>query len=83
MTQAQDTQLAEVAKLGDVPRMMQLVAAGARINSDIDHSALVWAANEGHVEAARWLLANGSDVESDNLSKWTPLMSATAPSLSL
>lgn len=78
MTQAQDSQLAEVAKLGDVSRMMQLVAAGARINSDVEHSALVWAANEGHLEAARWLLDNGSAVESPSIEKWTPLMSAAS-----
>lgn len=78
MTQAQDSQLADAAKLGDVQRMMQLVAAGARINSDVDHSALVWAANEGHLEAARWLLDNGSDVDPRAPDKWTPLMSAAS-----
>ena len=78
MTQVQDNQLADAAKLGDVQRMMQLVAAGARINSDVEHSALVWAANEGHLEAARWLLDNGSDVDPRAPDKWTPLMSAAS-----
>ncbi len=78
MTQAQDNQLADAAKLGDVQRMAQLVAAGARINSDVEHSALVWAANEGHLEAARWLLDNGSDVDPRGPDKWTPLMSAAS-----
>jgi len=78
MTQVQDNQLADAAKLGDVQRMTQLVAAGARINSDVEHSALVWAANEGHLEAARWLLDNGSDVDPRAPDKWTPLMSAAS-----
>lgn len=76
MTQAQDSQLADAAKLGDVTRMTQLVAAGAQINSDINHSALVWAANEGHLTAARWLLDNGAQVDPGPPDKWTPLMSA-------
>ncbi|MDI1227880.1 MAG: ankyrin repeat domain-containing protein [bacterium] len=83
MTQAQDVQLAEVTKQGDVSWMMQLVAAGARVNSDVEHSALVWAANEGHLDAARWLLDNGSDVESKSPDKWTPLMSAASKGHSL
>lgn len=78
MTQVQDNQLADAAKLGDVQRMTQLVAAGARINADVEHSALVWAANEGHLEAARWLLDNGSDVDPRAPDKWTPLMSAAS-----
>jgi hypothetical protein len=40
------------------------------------HTALHWAAAKGHVEAVRWLLRCGADVDARNFAGSTPLHTA-------
>lgn len=67
--------LIDGAKTGNIPLMQQQLALGADLNAAYKRdTALVWAANEGKVEAAAWLIDHGADV---NLpvqdGKYTPL----------
>ncbi|HYD19488.1 MAG TPA: ankyrin repeat domain-containing protein [Patescibacteria group bacterium] len=75
-----DEQLVEAAKLGDVAKMAACVDAGAQINSDaVDYSPLVWAAQNGHAGAVRWLLGHGAEVDKRKPNnQWTPLMSGVS-----
>ena len=76
------TPLTLAASLGD-PRTVSLVAdAGAdlehgrRVGLERQWTALGWAANGGHTEVVRLLLARGARVDARNSRHQTPLMAA-------
>jgi hypothetical protein len=58
--------LFDAAHRGDVPALEQAVARGMPVDA-IERATgmtpLMWAARGGHIDAARWLLAHGADVD--------------------
>lgn len=70
--------LQTAARSNDVAAMAAIVASGVSVDAMYsNHSALVWAANDGKIDAVRWLLDNGATVDiRTGDGQWTPLMVA-------
>ena len=70
-----DYALHDLASVGYVDRVRQLVDAGADVNAKDNNgwTPLRWAASEGHADAARLLVDAGADVNAKDNNGWTPL----------
>lgn len=70
--------LQTAARSGDIGAMAAIVASGVSVDAiHSNHSALVWAANDGKIDAVRWLLDHGAAVDIRTAGgEWTPLMVA-------
>ena len=72
-----ENELFSAAKVGDVPRIRQLIKDGARVNATdkSGSTALFLSAQQGEVDSARVLLRSGADVEGRG-GAMTPLAAA-------
>jgi len=70
-----DYALHDLASVGYVDRVRQLVDAGADVNAKDNNgrTPLRWAASEGHADVARLLVDAGADVNAKDNNGWTPL----------
>ncbi len=70
------------ASLGDIGAMEKALDAGADVNGfspKQGHTALVWAANNGHAPAVAFLLLRGAQPDlGTKENEWTPLMVAAS-----
>ena len=59
-------------------RIKLLLENGADINAKdgVGNTPLMWAANKGYLEIARFLVENGADIDARNNANWTALISA-------
>ncbi|XP_049941650.1 CARD- and ANK-domain containing inflammasome adapter protein-like [Schistocerca serialis cubense] len=68
--------LIQAAKEGAIGDLQALLASGADVrarDSDLEWTALHWAAFWGHVEVVRWLVGAGAEVDARNDYEATPL----------
>jgi outer membrane protein assembly factor BamB len=73
-------ELREAARRGDLAQVQVLLAAGAAVDAPAPrhgHTALIFAAQEGHAEVARFLIEQGADVNArESFFGTTPLRAA-------
>ena len=77
-----DFPLHAAAREGDAARCSRLLAQRSSVSVDLrdedEHTALHWACDGGHVEAAEALLQHGAAVDAQNCDGATPLYMACA-----
>ena len=75
-----ETVLMTCARTGNTDSIRPLIARGANVNTKESwrgQTALMWAVEQKHAEAAQILLENGADVHARSKSGFTPLLFAT------
>lgn len=70
--------LTTAAMLGDVGKVQRHLETDADVNARgrDGRTALIWAANNGHIDVARLLLDKGADVNAEDKNGWTALWAA-------
>lgn len=75
-TAQQNEKLAEACKTGNLALVQQMLADGADLDPPARNTPVFYAAQGGHIDMLKWLLAQGGKVDGLNGKNSTPLMAA-------